>query len=131
MKAYCREHAPIVSWSLPNTKLPKDPGQLFFVGDLAGDFAKIVEGAADIGGEKVAGKAFVESALDVGEGGGDALEGFLVTCIGDDGSLALVFALKYPVGKGLFQVFNSGSLPGRNKQRIPVGKLAFQLLGRE
>lgn len=120
-----------MSWSLPDTKLPEDPAQLLFTGDLAGDFAEVVEGAADIGGEEVAGKAFVEAALDVGEGGGDALEGFLVTCIGDDGSLALVFALKYPVSQGLFQVFNSGSLPGRNKQRILVRKLPVQLFGCE
>ena len=44
----CRKRASIAEWSLPDTKLPEDPGELFFVGDFAGDLAEIVETAADI-----------------------------------------------------------------------------------
>ena len=49
--------------SLPNTKLPEDPGELFFVDCFTGDLAWIVEGA-DVQIEQVTGKVFVKGGAD-------------------------------------------------------------------
>ncbi len=55
MNVLRRERASIVERSLPDTKLPENPGELFFAGDFAGDFSEIVERAADIECEQITG----------------------------------------------------------------------------
>ena len=56
--------------SLPNTKLRKNIIQHILITHLAGDLTEVVQGAADIGGEQVAGEFVVEGGTDIMEGFG-------------------------------------------------------------
>src|ERR1700688_1683312 len=102
MKVLRRECASIVKRLLPDTKLPKYPAQLFLVGDLAGDLAEKVEGAADIGGEKIAGGIVVETGADILKCGVDFFQCFVMTRIGNDGSFADFFSLQYTLHQCAF-----------------------------
>lgn len=64
MKVLRRERASIVKRSLPDTKLPEDPTQLFLVSYFSGDLAEVVQSTSNIQREQIAGQVIVQSVAD-------------------------------------------------------------------
>ena len=126
MNVVRRKRATIVERSLPNTKLPKNPGELFFGSHFAGDLAEEMQGAADIEAEQVAGNAAVEAGADFTEGDGDHHEGMMVAGIGDDGSFADTLSFQHTVHQGAFQLINAVRSFCRDKNQVLVGESCMQ-----
>ena len=71
-----------------DTKIPKNIPQNFVGGDVAGDGAEVVEGFAEVLGDKVGGEGSVQTGANAGEAPECVSECLDVALIGEQGSIS-------------------------------------------
>lgn len=71
------------NWLFPYAEILEDIPEDFIGGDFADDRADVVDGFADVLGDKVGRKTGTETVLDAGQGGPGIFQGIDVAGIGD------------------------------------------------
>ena len=71
------------NWLFPDAEILEDIPEDFVGGDFADDGTNVVDGLADVLGDKVGRKAGTETVLDTGQGGPGIFQGIDVAGIGD------------------------------------------------
>ena len=85
---------------LADAKIPEDVPEDFVGGDFADDGADVVEGFADVLGQKVGGEGIIQSFADADEGIAGVGECLVVAGIGDEGGVGVGEKVAAGVGKG-------------------------------
>ena len=91
-----------------NTELSENVSQDFVGGDITGDAAEVVEGVAEVLGDKVGRDTRSNTVTDIHQGSGGIAQSIVVTQVCDKiGVAGLVQTVLLGVCQGFFQLINT------------------------